>query len=94
MKKVNNGAKGFTAPSVEISVRSGKEELAAIAFYEVTGGAWDVLVGCGVPAYRDNLATVLRWAADAVESAAFPLGDTAGFDDDGHEQNPLDAFPF
>jgi len=94
MKKVNNGTKGFTSPTVEISVRAGKEELAAIAFYEAPGSAWDVLVGCSVPAYRDNLATVLRWSADAVEAAAFPLGDAEGYGDDGHEQNPLDAFPF
>lgn len=94
LKRVNKKSADFVSPDVEISVSSGGKELSAIAFYKADAGEWDVLVGVAHPSHRQHLASVLRWAADAVESAAFPLREATGSTGDSDQPSPLDKFPF
>lgn len=94
MKRVNKKAAEYVTPDVEISVRAGTQELAAIAFYAAEAGQWDVLVGVLSPSSRSNLASVLRWASDAVEQAAYPLDDPTGDADDGDKRAGLENLPF
>ncbi len=82
MKSVKTEPREIVSPDVEITVWAQDEELSAIAFYKSPVGTWDVLVGIAHPAKRGELASVLRWAADAVEAASFNLRPHIGSDDD------------
>lgn len=94
MKRVNKAKSDFVTPDVEVVVRSGQQELAAIAFYAAPSTEWDILVGLSHPSSRNNIASVLRYAADAIEAAAFPLGASAGDEGDSNFERKVGDFPF
>jgi len=94
MKHVNREKVAYVVPSVEVVVRAGEQELAIIAFYPAKGGEWDVLVGLSYPDSRANIGTVLKWAAEASASAAFPRGVPTFPTDHGDKPDPLDDLPF
>jgi hypothetical protein len=94
VKRVNKKQTEYVTPDVEVSVRSGEQELAAIAFYATGTGEWDVLVGVAHPSSRNNIAAALRYAADACEAAAFPLGSPAGDEGDSNFERKVADFPF
>jgi hypothetical protein len=73
VKRVNKKQAEYVTPDVEITIRTGETELAAIAFYAASDNTWDVLVGVHNPSSRDNLSKVLQWAAEAIESSTFAI---------------------
>ncbi len=94
MKHVKPEKVAYLAPDVEIAVRTGEHELAAVAFYATHSGTWDVLVGVSSPSSRGHISTVLRWAADAVEEAAFAITGLTDDENDREEQERFNELPF
>jgi len=94
VKRVKKDVPTYIQPDVEVSVRSKEQELAAIAFYSTATGEWDVLVGCAHPSARNNVAAVLRYAADSIEAASFPLGAPASDEGNSDFERKVADFPF
>lgn len=89
VKRANKAGASIVSPDVEVTVRASGVELAAIAFYASDGGVWDVLVGVAHPHQRENIASVLRWSGDAVESAAFAI---TGYEPDENGRKGAERF--
>lgn len=94
MKNSGKRPPEYLSPDVEVIVRAKESELSAIAFYSRGDGTWDVLVGVSHPSRRDNIATVLRWSADSVESAAFAITGYTSVEDGDKDARRFDDLPF
>jgi|SRR5882762_1718710 len=94
LKNDRKSKAAFKAPDVEVIVRADEQELSVIAFYSAAEGEWDVLCGVSDTADREHVAAALRYAADAIEKANFPVSATPPYRGYVHDEDGDNDLPF
>lgn len=85
MKKHEDKRPDVQEPAIEVIMRTGRTELAVVAFFEDGSGGYDVLVGVNDTAQRKSVQECFYQCARSVASSAFRPIHAAGAEGSGDD---------